>query len=127
MGKHSKTCTKCVDNGGELNANWKGGVINHQGYRKIRKLNHPATKDRTTKYIMEHVLVMEYHLGRYLEPEETVHHKNGIKTDNRIENLELWASNHPPGQRVSDLVDWAIQCLKKYKPEVLKDEYLDRD
>jgi hypothetical protein len=54
----------------------------------------------------EHALVMEAYLGRKLRPGETVHHRNGDRTDNRPQNLELWSRQHPPGQRVDDLVDW---------------------
>ncbi len=72
---------------GEKNPRWKGRVKRSSGYYAIRKTDHPfASRDG---YVMEHRLVMEEHLGRYLTPEEDVHHINGIKTDNRIENLEL--------------------------------------
>lgn len=56
-----------------------------------------------------HRLVMERALGRALEPFESPHHRNGVRHDNRPENLELWTKPQPAGQRPEDLVAWVVE------------------
>lgn len=67
----------------------------------------------------EHQVVMERKLGRPLLEGENVHHVNGIRHDNRPENLELWSVKQPRGQRVDEKTEWAIEWLRTYRPEVL--------
>lgn len=64
--------------------------------------------------IGEHRFVMEQKLGRKLLSDETVHHLNGVRSDNRPGNLELWSTRHPKGQRVSDKIAWCLEFLSRY-------------
>lgn len=90
---------------------WIDGI---DGYRKV----YVPGRGR----LREHRVVMERALGRQLLRTESVHHINGIRHDNRLQNLELWSSSQPPGQRVEDKVAWAIELLRLYRPEALAGE-----
>lgn len=82
---------------------WTGGRRKTgAGYVAIYSPEHPSIKVGARKYVLEHRLVMEKMLGRYLTEREFVHHKNGVKDDNRPDNLELWARAHPWGQRADE-------------------------
>jgi len=86
----SGSFVKGRDTTSEKNTNWKGGKKTNRGYVFIYIPEHPHSKKN---YIQEHRVVVEEFLGRYLKPEEVVHHINEIKDDNRIENLMLFKNN----------------------------------
>jgi len=113
--KASVLCKTCAQRG-ENNGNYKGGskYVDSRGYVRTRISGRDA---------FEHVLVMEESLGRRLLKEENVHHINGLKHDNRIENLELWRRPQPSGIRVADAISWAKEVLNLYEPTALTSEH----
>lgn len=95
--EHREKVIRTLRNGhkalGSLNPMWKGGVVNHGGYVCIKMREHP--KAYQNGYVKRAVLVAEGKIGRHLTREEITHHVNGIKTDDRPENIEvLSASQH---------------------------------
>lgn len=95
---------------------WKGGrQKNKDGYILV----HGPDNDMANShgYVFEHRLVMSRKIGRSLFKNETVHHINGNRSDNRIKNLELWVKPHPYGQRVADIVKFSVRFLKIYAPQ----------
>ena len=87
-------------------------------YKSVFKPGHPNAKGNGM--IPEHRFVMSEMIGRPLVDNENVHHKNGDSLDNRPQNLELWNTYQPAGQRVEDKVNWAVELLELYAPEKLR-------
>jgi hypothetical protein len=105
---------------------WTGGRLRtRDGYCRITLKGHPRADVRG--YVFEHLLVMQNFLGRVVEKNETVHHKNGIKDDNRIENLELRTGNHGKGSDVKAKILYALGILKKYAPYYLCSDFNRHD
>jgi len=87
------------------------GAINQDGYRRVQYYGKP---------MLEHRYLMEKHLGRELKEWETLHHINGERSDNRLENWEVWVIRPHKGQRVVETIPWAIDFLTTYGYTVSK-------
>ena len=98
--------------------NLGGKKIDRNGYVFWRDATHPlATRNGS---VAEHRVVMSEFLERPLRKNENIHHKNGNRSDNRIENLELWVTSQPSGQRPTDLLKWAREIIATYGDEESK-------
>lgn len=98
---------------GENHYGWKGGTVTSDGYREL-SIN--------GKKILEHRHIMSQKLGRTLYPHEQVHHKDGNRANNNLDNLELCGTMpvknpHVPGQRINDILD----AIAQYYPEQMQD------
>lgn len=90
--RHGVKAQRRGPRGGEGHPNWNGGsFVDGDGYVSVWMPDHPSA--RKSGRVLEHRLVMEAHIGRHLHPDEVVHHRNGDRSDNRVENLEVFASN----------------------------------
>lgn len=102
--KFTGMCQSCVHTGPN-STTWKGGRVMKHGYVYVKVYpDHPLYSEMANNmgYIAEHRLVVAEHLGRALKRTEVVHHKNGNKTDNRIDNLELYTSFEEHGQALQE-------------------------
>lgn len=95
------------------------GYVTRHGYRVVPIPREDRWLVHNNRTEFEHRFVMAKMLGRALTREESVHHRNGDRVDNRPENLELWSRYQPKGQRVCDKLEYAIELIRLYAPETL--------
>ncbi len=117
--RHGVRAQRRGPRGGAGHPNWNGGSsVDGDGYVSIWMPGHPSA--RKSGRVLEHRLVMEAHLGRTLRADEVVHHRNGDRADNRIENLEVFASNaeHLRHELTGKLPKWTEDGLAKIRAGV---------
>lgn len=102
------------------------GSLSH-GYFKVPVPEQDRWLVHGAKAALEHRYVMARALGRPLRTDESVHHRNGDRTDNRPENLELWTRFQPNGARVEDKLAWALELIRRYDPWTSEALGLDLD
>lgn len=120
---HHRRWSKGKPLGGPIRSFYQGGrrpgsTVTRHGYVAIYEPGNPNAS--SGGYVLAHRKAMAAKIGRPLLAEETVHHLNGNRADNGIENLELWSSSHSSGQRVADKVAWAKELLRLYEPSALR-------
>lgn len=111
---HSPRYQNCQHCTGKLNPKYGLNRYHKNGYVLVFRKEHPRA---SKNYVFEHILVMEKALGRSLEKDENIHHINGVKDDNRIENLEIWVKPQPSGIRAKDALAWAHKIIDRYEKE----------
>lgn len=111
-GSKCRTCRNRLKRGGPEQLPLKTfEFIDSSGYVRWNK-SHPDNDSNGV--VFAHRKLMEISIGRALLKTENVHHINGQKDDNRLENLELWSTSQPRGQRIEDKVSWALEILDLY-------------
>lgn len=106
---------------GKRNGSWNGGkTIDKNGYVLVRRVDHPSAN--SSGYVREHRLVMEEHIGRLLHRTEVVHHKDGDKQNNHIDNLQLYASNadHLRDELAGRCPNWSPEGKEKIWQAVIR-------
>ena len=103
--------------------NWKGGKFKQDGYIQVIIYPDDFFYPIATKrgYILEHRLIIAKHLGRNLQPWELVHHKNGIRDDNRVENLELLTPSEHLGSHTKGYQDGFRQGYLEGKSKIMEE------
>ncbi len=108
-----QSCGCLLRRRGRDSPNWRGGRSLRDGY----VLLYHRDEEGNRIIVSEHRCIMEKMLGRPLLSDENVHHKNGVRNDNRPSNLELWTTMQPSGKRAEDLVRFSIDILERYAPD----------
>lgn len=122
---HCLKCSRALKHKGGVKDQCACGEVKEKRARRCKRCDGMSRRSQTGKRfyvriqvdgksVLEHRVVMERMLGQTLKAHENVHHINGVITDNRPENLELWIVKQPRGQRIPDLVAWAKEILEQY-------------